>query len=74
MLALVHISSRYHVGAVLNEARDEFAAAIAPRDFDVIEIPFGERGEPRLIERGARRRPETEAAEAATRSEPATPS
>ncbi|MDQ3729503.1 MAG: ribonuclease Z [Actinomycetota bacterium] len=74
MLALVHISSRYHVGAVLDEAREEFSDAIAPRDFDVIEVPFPERGEPRLIERGARQRPETEAAEAATRSEPATPS
>jgi ribonuclease Z len=54
MLALVHISSRYHVGAVLDEARQEFPGAIAPRDFDVIEIPFPERGDPRLIERGAK--------------------
>jgi ribonuclease Z len=54
MLALVHISSRYHVGAVLDEAREEFPGALAPRDFDVIEIPFPERGDPRLIERGAK--------------------
>ncbi|MDQ2676410.1 MAG: ribonuclease Z [Actinomycetota bacterium] len=54
MLALVHISSRYHVGLVLEEAREEFPGAIAPRDFDVIEVPFPERGEPRLIERGAK--------------------
>ena len=54
MLALVHISSRYHVGAVLDEAREEFPGAVAPRDFDVIEIPFPERGEPTLIERGAK--------------------
>jgi len=54
MLALVHISSRYHVGAVLEQAREEFPGAIAPRDFDVIEIPFPERGEPRLVERGAK--------------------
>jgi ribonuclease Z len=53
-LALVHISSRYHVGAVLEEARAEFPEAFAPRDFDVVEIPFPERGEPRLIENGAR--------------------
>lgn len=53
-LALVHISSRYHVGAVLEEARAEFPGAFAPRDFDVVEIPFPERGEPRLIENGAR--------------------
>lgn len=53
-LALVHISSRYEIGAVLDEAREEFPEAIAPRDFDVIEIPFPERGEPRLVEGGAR--------------------
>lgn len=54
MLALVHISSRYHVGAVLDEAREEFPGAVAPRDYDLIEIPFPERGEPRLVERGAK--------------------
>lgn len=54
MLALVHISSRYHVGAVLEEAREVFEAAIAPRDFDVIEIPFPERGAPKLVPNGAR--------------------
>ncbi len=61
-LALVHISSRYHVGAVLDEARAEFPAAVAPRDFDLIEIPFPERGDPRLVENGARERPEAEPA------------
>jgi ribonuclease Z len=54
MLALVHISSRYHVGKVLEEAREVFEPAIAPRDFDLIEIPFPERGEPTLIQNGAR--------------------
>lgn len=54
MLALVHISSRYHVGAVLDEAREAFPGVVAPRDFDVVEIPFPERGEPRLVEGGAR--------------------
>jgi ribonuclease Z len=53
-LALVHISSRYHVGAVLDEARAEFPAAFAPRDFDLVEIPFPERGEPRVVQNGAR--------------------
>jgi len=56
MLALVHVSSRYNVGAVLDEAREEFPAALAPRDFDIVEIPFPERGEPRLAPDGARRR------------------
>lgn len=54
MLALVHISSRYSIREVLEEAREEFAETVAPRDFDVIEIPFPERGEPRLIEGSAR--------------------
>jgi ribonuclease Z len=54
MLALVHISSRYHVGTVLDEAREVFEPVVAPRDFDVVEIPFPERGEPQLIPNGAR--------------------
>ena len=45
MLALVHISSRYHVGAVLEEAREVFGSCVAPRDFDLVEIPFPERGD-----------------------------
>jgi ribonuclease Z len=54
LLALVHISSRYHVGAILEEAREAFEPTVAPRDFDTIEIPFPERGEPQLISNGAR--------------------
>jgi ribonuclease Z len=54
LLALVHVSSRYDVRDVLAEAREVFPTAEAPRDFDVVEIPFPERGEPRLIENGAR--------------------
>jgi ribonuclease Z len=50
MLALVHVSSRYNVREVLEEAREAFPGAIAPRDFDVVEVPFVERGDPRLIE------------------------
>jgi ribonuclease Z len=56
MLAAVHISSRYHVGAVLEEAREVFDATVAPRDFDLVEIPFPERGEPKLVPNGARER------------------
>lgn len=54
MLALVHISSRYHVGAVLEEAREVFPPTLAPRDFDAIEVPFPERGGPELVPNGAR--------------------
>jgi ribonuclease Z len=58
LLALVHISSRYHVGKVLEEAREVFEPAVAPRDFDLIEIPFPERGDPALAPNGARERGE----------------
>jgi ribonuclease Z len=56
MLALVHISSRYHVGKVLEEAQEVYEPTVAPRDFDAIEIPFPERGYPELIPNGARER------------------
>jgi ribonuclease Z len=54
LLALVHISSRYHVGACLDEAREVFEPTVAPRDFDQVVIPFPERGEPQLVPNGAR--------------------
>jgi ribonuclease Z len=53
LLALVHISSRYHVGAVLEEAREAFEPTTAPRDFDLIDIPFPEKAPPQLIKKGA---------------------
>ena len=58
MLAIVHVSSRYSVGTVLDEAREVFPNTIAPRDFDLIEVPFPERGEPKLVPEGAKQRPE----------------
>jgi len=54
LLALTHVSNRYGGAAVEEEAREVFAATVVPRDFDVIELPFPERGEPRLVPRGAR--------------------
>jgi ribonuclease Z len=62
MLALVHISARYHVGKVLDEAREVFPDCVAPRDFDQIVIPLPERGAPRLVPNGARHRGEDEGA------------
>ncbi|HET8566284.1 MAG TPA: ribonuclease Z [Solirubrobacterales bacterium] len=58
LLALVHISSRYHVGKVIEEAKQIFEPTVAPKDFDVIELPFPERGEPKLIPNGAVNRSE----------------
>ena len=46
MLALTHISPRYSGGQVRDEARERFDNTIVPRDFDTVEIPFPERGEP----------------------------
>jgi ribonuclease Z len=53
MLALVHVSSRYNVTDVLAEAREVLPGAIAPRDFDLVEVPFPERGAPKLVQKGA---------------------
>jgi len=49
MLALNHLSTRYPVSQVRDEARAVFPGAVIPRDFDTIEIPFAERGGPELI-------------------------
>jgi ribonuclease Z len=54
MLALTHVSMRYFGSELLEEARSVFAETVVPRDFDVIEVPFAERGSPRLVKRGAR--------------------
>jgi ribonuclease Z len=55
MLALTHISTRYPGGALRDEARSVFATTEAPRDFDTIELPFPERGGPRLVRWSERR-------------------
>ena len=49
MLALVHLSTRYFARDVRDEARANFPNTVIPRDFDAVELPFPERGEPRLI-------------------------
>jgi ribonuclease Z len=54
LLALTHVSPRYLGSEIEREAREVFPATVVPRDFDVIEVPFAERGEPTLIKRGAR--------------------
>ena len=59
MLALTHISPRYSGGQVRDEARAAFENVIVPRDFDSVEIPFPERGEPVHI-RASDRPPERE--------------
>ncbi len=49
LLALVHTSVRYFPREIPAEAQRAFTNTVLPRDFDVIEVPFPERGEPRLV-------------------------
>jgi ribonuclease Z len=49
LLALTHLSTRYFPREVRDEARAVFPNTVVPRDFDAIEIPFPERGEPELV-------------------------
>ena len=46
LLALTHVSPRYAGPELRDEARAVFERTIVPRDFDRVEIPFPERGEP----------------------------
>ena len=73
MLALNHVSMRQPVGVLRAQARAIFPRTVIPRDFDTIEIPFSERGEPTLV-RWDDRPPAPEAPPAAPASSPpATP-
>jgi ribonuclease Z len=56
MLALTHLSNRYFGPEAAREARAVFPDTVVPRDFDVIEIPFPERGSPALHKGGAAQR------------------
>jgi ribonuclease Z len=53
LLALTHLSNRYFGPEVAREARAVFPETAVPKDFDTIEVPFRERGEPRLVKGGA---------------------
>jgi ribonuclease Z len=54
LLALTHLSNRYFGPEVVREARTIFPETVVPKDFDVIDVPFPERGAPRLVKGGAR--------------------
>jgi ribonuclease Z len=49
MLALTHLSTRYGGREIRDEARAVFPNTVVPHDFDAIELPFAERGEPALV-------------------------
>ena len=53
LLALTHLSSRYFGPEVAREARAIFPEAVVPKDFDIIDVRFQERGGPRLVKGGA---------------------
>ena len=54
LLALTHVSTRYFGHQVVEEATELFPATVVPRDFDVVSVPFPERGSPELVRSGAR--------------------
>ena len=58
------------IGQLRHERKDvSLQERLAPRDFDLIEVPFPDHGEPLLIPNGARERreaPEPDPAEAAS--------
>jgi ribonuclease Z len=56
LLALTHLSNRYFGPEIADEARAIFAETVVPRDFDVVEVPYAERGAPHLVKGGASRR------------------
>jgi ribonuclease Z len=60
LLALTHLSNRYFGPEIADEARAIFPETVVPRDFDVVEVPYAERGTPHLIKGGASRRREQE--------------
>ena len=57
MLALTHLSNRYFGAEILREARAVFPGTVVPRDFDIIDVRFAERGGPQLVKGGALGRP-----------------
>jgi ribonuclease Z len=46
LLALTHLSTRYGGHEIRDEARAVFENTVVPRDFDVVDIPFPEKGSP----------------------------
>jgi ribonuclease Z len=55
LLVLTHLSTRYAGAEIRDEARAIFERTEVPRDFDSVEIPFPEKGEPELLRYDAER-------------------
>lgn len=71
MLALTHFSTRYPVGLLRDEAKALFDRTVLPRDFDTIEIPVAEKGNPELVRWEGHTDPPREAAGADQLADPA---
>ncbi|HSB38664.1 MAG TPA: ribonuclease Z, partial [Gaiellaceae bacterium] len=56
LLALTHLSNRYFGPEAAREARSIFPDTVVPKDFDVIDVPFPERGGPALVKGGVAHR------------------
>ena len=65
LLALTHLSTRYFGPELAREARAIFPDTVVPKDYDVIEVPFAERGTPQLVKGGALHRREEAVSSAA---------
>lgn len=63
LLCLNHVSARYFGKELRDQAREVFANTELPRDFDSVELPFPERGEPRFVKFSRKDRPVSEPAE-----------
>ena len=53
LLALTHLSNRYFGPEIVREARAVFPETVVPKDFDIIDVRFPERGGPQLVKGGA---------------------
>lgn len=77
LLAVTHIAARVHAGQLEDEVRAVFPNAVVVRDFDEIELPLPDKGEPVHHRWSDRRREQAEAAaaaeSAAEQAEPAPP-
>jgi ribonuclease Z len=49
LLALTHVSPRYSGAEIRDEARKVFERTLVPADFDRVELPFPERGDPEHV-------------------------
>ena len=58
LLALTHLSTRYGGREIRDEARAVFERTVVPRDFDTIDVPYREKGEPELLRWDGRTAPE----------------